>query len=324
MDPDPEPPDPPTIIIRFSTASLPDLPLALPPPPPSQHAATTTTTTAAALAQLIRARLPPPASRARLRLIRAGAVLAPLAPVRLPRAAVNGSATGGAAAAAAAAAAAGPEFILCAVGEALSPAELSAEARRAALPARLPRDDEDDDDDEYEEEEVEGQQVGGAGAPAPLGFDALLAQGVPRDEVERMRDALAARAAYSSAPRGGRPQPSSSAVARAREERWLAAPGRPATLLVGGDDDDDGGEWDWDGGAGLEDAAAAAGRSLDDAVAGALAGFLFPPAAWAGARDDGDGDAAWSRRRQVAALAGLLANVLFAAFRAMSARWEGT
>jgi hypothetical protein len=43
-----------------------------------------------------------------------------------------------------------------------------------------------------------------------------------------------------------------------------------------------------------------------------------------GAREDADGDAVWARRRQVTVIAGLLANVLFAVFRGMSSRWEGT
>jgi hypothetical protein len=304
MPPALEPPDPPpSIIVRFSTASLPDLPLTLPPPPPDDERGQPTPTTAAALAQRIRARLPAasPAARARLRLVHAGRVLAPRAP--LPRAVVAGRPR-----------AARPGFVLCAVGGPLSPAELAEEARRAALPAEAP------DGAEREAEAGGGEPP----PPPPLGFDALLAQGVPRAEVERMRgDLAAAAAARPSSPAGAR-SAGDPAAARAREERWLASAGRPAALPLGAGDDADG--WDWDAPDRGRDAAAA--RALDDAVAGALAGFLWPPAAWVGARggaaDGGEGGGVWSRRGRVAALAGLLANLLFAVFRALSARWEGT
>jgi hypothetical protein len=205
--------------------------------------------------------------------------------------------------------------VLCAVGAPLTPEELAEEARRAALPPADPSCAEPSSPRAAaaEADGGRGEELlrGGGG---PLGFDALLAQGVPRAEVERMRADLLAAADPSSRSAAVAAAAGPAAV-RAREERWLASSGREAALLAGGGED-----WDWDeGDGGGHDAAA--GRALDDGAVGALAGFLWPPAAWVGARGEGGG--AWSRRRQAAAVAGLLANVLFAVFRAMSARWEG-
>lgn len=274
------------LTIRFST-STPDLTIALPSP---------STTTALTLKRTLRAQLPDPLNHARLRFIHSGKVVADTTslsrslsvtlpppsdgdksakakgklPVRDPAARV---------------------YIHCALGDALTPAELADEAKAAvdadaALLASTP---------------PMGMGMGEGGAtrnestttPAPRGFDRLLTAGFTTAEVGALRSQFLAIQSHTHTPDTMPTGPELLAL----EERWLD---NGSDAAAGG------------GGGGDEDADVG---GLEDMLWGNLIGFFWPIGAmmWL-MREEG----IWSRRRQIAVLSGFLVNLTFGFLRVMN------
>jgi DUF2407 C-terminal domain len=129
----------------------------------------------------------------------------------------------------------------------------------------------------------------------PLGFDRLREQDWTADDIASLRATFLVRLARSHAPHN---MPAGEEL-RALEDQWL-----DSTEM---------------GGVGVvdeEDEAAA----LDDRLWGSMMGFFWPPALILGARGHGG---AWSERRRLAVVLGVLINLLFGVLRATTGRWDG-
>ncbi|MCJ1280810.1 hypothetical protein MMC26_000127 [Xylographa opegraphella] len=273
------------LIVRFPS-SLPDLPLTVASP---------STKTALNLNLLIRPHLPPTLSASRLRLIHSGAVLPPTTPLatslRLPTIppppprTVKGKA---------------PVYlppsqtlyIHCSLSDALSPAELEAEAvkanslRKSPSPVPFTQD--------VGSSIPSPSQQSTSTSPAPLGFDRLLSAGLTPAEIGALRSQFLAIQAHTHTP----DTMPSAAEMRILEDRWIDNTSTAAT----GPLDGAGGFVDEEGGAG----------GLDDILWGNVMGFFWPVGAvvW-GFREEG----VWSKRRQIAVLTGLLVNVAFSVLK---------
>ncbi|MCJ1400275.1 hypothetical protein MMC11_003479 [Xylographa trunciseda] len=273
------------LIVRFPS-SLPDLPLTISSP---------STTTALNLNLLIRPHLPQKLSASRLRLIHSGAVLPPTAPLtkslRLPAILPPPPHT-----------AKGKApiylppvqtlYIHCSLSDALSTAELDAEAAEAASlrkspsPVPFTRD--------ANSSTPSSSHGPTSTTPAPLGFDRLLSAGLSPTEIGALRSQFLAIQAHTHTP----DTMPSAAEMRILEDRWIDNTSTAAT----GSLDGTGGFVDEEGGAG----------SLDDILWGNVMGFFWPVGAvvW-GFREEG----VWSKRRQIAVLTGLLVNVAFSVLK---------
>ncbi|KAK5131506.1 hypothetical protein LTR08_000900 [Meristemomyces frigidus] len=285
------PPTPLALVLRFSTAH-PDVLLAVPHP----H-----TTTGLALKQLLRARLDAPAATSRLRLIHAGKVLPDaaalagslhVAPPPPPRDAAPASAKAqGKQPVRDTPAAPSRVYIHCALGDALTPAELAAEAQEAEAA------DEALLDATAIATLTTTDNASPTTTPAPRGFDRLLHAGFTAPEIATLRTQFRAIQSHSHTPDT---MPSGAALL-ALEERWLDA-SSPA-----------GGGAEAAGGGGALEAEDAGG--LEDMLYGNLIGFFWPVGAlgWL-MREQG----VWSRRKQIAVLSGFLVNLTFGGLRFMA------
>lgn len=278
------------LVIRFSTSN-PDIILTIEKPP---------TTTCVSLKQQIRSHLDAPASESRLRLIHAGKVLQdnaalsaslnvvlppptayddenksekakgkqPVRDVKIPVARV---------------------YIHCSIGDALTPIELSTEAKAAqeadaALASKT-----------QPSMTTEGAENASTTTPAPHGFDRLLTAGFTAAEVATLRTQFLAIQAHTHTP----DTMPTGAELLALEEQWLDNTTNPST--AGAEDT---------GGFGAEDAG-----GLEDMLWGNLIGFFWPVGAmfWL-MREDG----VWTKRRQIAVLSGFLVNLCFGFLRVMN------
>ena len=293
---------PPTaldLVVRFSTSN-PDLAL---------NVVNADSTTALALKQQIRSRLETPASTNKLRLIHAGKVLPDTAALSKslnaalppPPSGNDGDRKSDKAKGklpvkdARIAPPAARVYIHCSIGDALTPSELSSEAKAAleadaalisktatvTIPAAASA--------------TQDGKESTTTTPAPRGFDRLLTAGFTPAEVAALRTQFLAIQAHTHTPDT---MPTGSALL-ALEERWLDNTSNPTT--AGSEDT---------GGFGSEDAG-----GLEDMLYGNLMGFFWPVGAmfWL-MREEG----VWTRRRQIAVLSGFLVNVMFGMLRVMN------
>ncbi|MCJ1288603.1 hypothetical protein MMC34_000131 [Xylographa carneopallida] len=273
------------LIVRFPS-SLPDLPLTVSSP---------STTAALNLNLLIRPYLPPTLSASRLRLIHSGAVLPPTTPIskslRLPTVPPPPPPT--------------PKgkapvylppvqtlYIHCSLSDALSSAELEAEATQAASLRKSPSPVSSTQDGSSSVSSSSSAST--STHSAPLGFDRLLSAGLTPTEIGALRSQFLTIQAHTHTP----DTMPSAAEMRILEDRWIDNTSSAAT----GPLDGAGGFVDEEGGAG----------SLDDILWGNVIGFFWPVGAvvW-GFREEG----VWSKRRQIAVLTGLLVNVAFSVLK---------
>ncbi|KAK4547914.1 hypothetical protein LTR36_010633 [Oleoguttula mirabilis] len=287
------------LVIRFSTSN-PDVILTTNAP---------NSTTGLSLKQQLRAHLDAPASESRLRLIHSGKVLQDtvalsqsLNVTRHPPPRDNDSKS---------AKAKGKQpdrdtktatprvYIHCSIGDALTPAELTAEAKQAqeadsallsttahSLTINTPAN--------------AAETPATTTTPAPRGFDRLLTAGFTHPEVATLRTQFLAIQAHTHTPDT---MPTGPALL-ALEEHWLDS-GSSATGTAGAGEDTVVGGFD----AG-EDAG-----GLEDMLYGNLIGFFWPVGAmcWL-MREEG----VWSRRKQIAVLSGFLVNLTFGFLRIMN------
>jgi hypothetical protein len=311
------------LIIRF-TASIPDLPL----PIPSPH-----TTTTLSLKQLIRTNLPETHASSRLRLIYAGKVLGDTSPLsvslRLPpppqppregtynehgpgskskgKQPIRQVSTPTEEERIEAQRVAKKYYIHCSLGDALSPADLDAEATSAqaseialqkqyesAQPSTSPRRPSSG----ISEQDGGRRRGSSTTTSAPQGFDRLLNSGFTAQEVASLRSHFQTNLSYTHTPDT---MPSFSEM-RAMEDRWLDSTATdPSPALAGG-----GEEAGWGAGFTVEEG------GLDDMLWGYLTGFFWPLGAlvW-GFREEG----VWPRRRQLAVVMGVVLNAAFGFMR---------
>ena len=312
---------PTSLIIRFAT-SHPDLPLSVADP---------ALATPLSLLPRIRAALPDPYAAARIRLIYAGRTLPPTAALaaalRLPapdpfRAAARPASPTGKAPTGKgpirhdaeprppAARDAPPLYIHAAFAGApatdatarLAPAELAAERDAAArsVTALLPHRSRDDSSPH---DAGTGDQPLASTAPAPQGFDRLLAAGLTGGEVAQLRAQFVARLAHTRTPE----EMPGAAELRAMEEAWLDADAGAEAAGGGGATNGGGAGGRWGLGGADEESA-----GLEDMLWGNVLGFFWPVGAvvWA-MREEG----VWSRRRQMAIVTGLLVNAVMSLMR---------
>ncbi|KAF2464970.1 uncharacterized protein BDR25DRAFT_296194 [Lindgomyces ingoldianus] len=306
------------LIIRFAT-SIPDLPLSITAP---------RTTTTLSLKQLIRPNLPHAHASSRLRLIYAGKVLTDAAPLstslRIPPplpprdGAYNehgpGSKSKGKQPVRESPAegegadtqhhGAQRYYIHCSLGDALSPADLVAEAAGAqnaeiALQKQYQTS--------HPSSTLRRSSTSGANAgrrrgsstttPAPQGFDRLLASGFTAPEVATLRSQFQTNLSYTHTP-DTMPSPTEM---RAMEDRWLDSTATDPSPALTGDT-----ETGWGAGLTVEEG------GLDDMLYGYLTGFFWPLGAliW-GFREEG----VWPRRRQLAVVMGVVLNAAFGFLR---------
>ncbi|KAL9089060.1 MAG: hypothetical protein Q9165_005873 [Trypethelium subeluteriae] len=344
------------LIVRFAT-STPDLPLLI-----SSPGSTTTLT----LKQIIRAHLPSPASSNRLRLIYAGkvlpdtaflssALLIPSPPPRSdPDVPVDKRALSGSYGGEKTNKSKGKEpirdedntknlklestraipriYVHCSVGDALSPAELEAEAHAAVSSNHSPR-----------RSSVSTSQpkpsISHVTIPSPaslhsetqpLGFDRLLSASFTREDVASLRAQFLALQQYTHTPDT---MPQGNAL-RLLEERWLdsEAFGPPTggsnEHQSGNRGSDNGGATSVMEGGGIAGAGSANGggggwgpgvgagfgedSGLEDMLIGNLMGFFWPLGAlcWL-LREEG----VWTQRRQIAVFTGMVVNAAFGFWR---------
>ncbi|PGH27268.1 hypothetical protein AJ80_00978 [Polytolypa hystricis UAMH7299] len=317
------------LTIRFS-ASIPDMPLEIPNP---------TTATGASLKQLIRTGLPKALSLHRLRLIYAGKALEDSIPLS------TALKLGGASSSASPGRSnrtpspvldsrdkgkvplRGPSqqriYIHCSIGDIiLSPADLAAEARLAAIANEEHDVDEGFDTSPFgagagatgqpgpsSSRSPAGRQVEGQDesttttTPAPRGFDRLLSSGFSVAEVSALRSQFLALQSLTHTP----DTMPSGAELRRLEDRWM--------------DEDSGGGLDGaaGGGAGItnNDATGTNGvaAGLNDMLWGCVMGFFWPVGCglWL-IREEG----VWSWRKGLAVFVGVVVNLGFGAVRVMN------
>ena len=305
------------LIIRFTTTSIPDLPL-FPSP---------TTTPLFLLHTHIRPHLPVSLSTHPLRLISRGALLPltlPLATsLRLPKSYDDGDGEKGKGWDAEAAGnnkgkakqpPSEPLYIHCSIGPTpLSASALAAEraAVKAAHPLSLATDAPSLQHADYEHmAEVAATAAAGLSpslatptttttttttTPAPLGFDRLLSAGLTPAEITSLRSQFLALQAQTHTPDT---MPSAPQL-RLLEERWLDSGPSPSGGIWA---DTTTGEFEEDG----------EGGALEDMLWGNLLGFFWAVggAVWM-VREEG----VWSRRRVVAVVTGVVVNVAFGCWR---------
>ena len=309
------------LIIRFS-APIPDLSLSVPLP---------MLTPTLSLKQLIRSHLPPDHASARLRLIYAGKVLTDTAPLstslRLPppppprdgvhdEHGLSGKGKGKQSIrnpptveyGTTAPHEAKKYYIHCSLGDVLTPAELDSEAVLARnIEISLKSQYEASQGSTDHRRSSSGAQSNSSNAnkrrgssitaPAPQGFDRLLASGFTAQEVASLRSHFQTNLSFTHTP-DTMPSP---AEMRVLEDRWLDSTATdPSPALTG---EADAG---WGAGFAVEEG------GLDDMLWGYMTGFFWPLGAliW-GFREDG----VWSRRRQLAVVMGVLINAIFGFMR---------
>lgn len=315
------------LIIRF-TASIADLPLTI------DHPRTTTTLS---LKGLIRQHLPQTLSSNRLRLIHAGKVLPDPAPLSSSLNLNNSNARHvapsphnkgkGKEPVRGESSDTGPPpvriYIHCSIGDGLTAAELSTEAREATeLEEKLARSltSRRQSSTGTLAEAASGwlrasglpgfaptnppSGGGGAGSnastttPAPRGFDRLASTGFTQGDIASLRNVFRAHLAHTHTPDT---MPHGDALL-ALEDRWLDSSANEDGSGAGFG----GGGGSGGGGGGFDDDAE--GSALDDMFWGNVFGFFWPIGAivW-GFREDG----VWTRRRAIAVFTGLCVNLVF-------------
>ena len=272
------------ITVRFTT-SIPDLLLDIPDPDE---------TTVVSLKHLIRSQLDPPTSKHRFRLIHSGKLLKdddhlsavlniPLPPPRAPDPKGKGKA----------AEAPPPRvYINCSIGDALSPAELSAEAIAATASSTKSKKG---------REAIHDSKNGIASkstAPAPRGFDRLLSAGFSPAEVNQLRMQFLSIQSNIHTP-DTMPSPS---TLRRMEDAWIDDNAGNTGAGAG-----DGGFDFGDDGLG--------GGALDDLLWGNMMGFLWPLGCIGWIIREGG---VWSRRRQIAVFTGFVLSITFGMLRVVS------
>lgn len=266
------------LIIRFTHSSLPDLPLSASP----------STTPLSLLHNHIRPHLPPSLSSHPLRLISRGALLPPNNPLatslRLPPAYAEEAGKGKEKAREQ-----DPVYVHCSIGEGTLSADALA-AERAAADAATRAGLATGEEAEHGDEAL--RQKDRIPDPPPQGFDRLLSAGLTPAEIASLRSQFLALQAHTHTP-DTMPSPTSM---RALEERWL-----DAGAGGGGGADAGSGEEEGDG-----------GGALEDMLWGNVLGFFWAVggAVWL-MREEG----VWSRRRQVAVVMGVLANMAVGVWR---------
>ncbi|KAH8687702.1 DUF2407 C-terminal domain-containing protein [Tricladium varicosporioides] len=273
------------ITVRFTT-SIPDLLVDIADPQ---------ATSVIALKHLIRSRLEPPTSNHRLRFIHSGKLLkdddilsavlrVPSPPPRMLDPKGKGK---------------GPElpparvYINCSIGDALTSAELSAEAFAATTSSNKPQKALDN-----------GTKNGSPSrpatttTPAPRGFDRLLSGGFTPAEVNQLR--LQFRSIQESI-HTSETMPSPDTLRR-MEDAWIDdnAGGTGAGAGTGGFDFGDDG---------------LGGGALDDLLWGNLMGFLWPLGCVGWMIQEGG---VWSGRRKIAVFTGFMLSLTFGMLRVMS------
>ncbi|KAH0543937.1 hypothetical protein FGG08_001838 [Glutinoglossum americanum] len=272
------------LTIRFST-SAPDLPLTIPSPQ---------TKTPLFLKQRIRLLRPAETSTRRLRLFHAGktlqdtvpladalrSVFPPLLPPPPPRQRhVDPKGKGKAREAEESP----PQqqqqdtiFLSCSVGDELTPAELTAEQTAASTPSAT----------------TTTTNATPPPPPQPRGFDRLLTAGFTPAEVAQLRAQFEQLQSYSYTP----DTMPGAAEMRLLEDRWIDESVAPGGI----------------GGGVGEDEIGVPSGGYEDMLLGTMVGFFWPLGAvvWL-LREEG----VWSKRRQMAVVAGMLVNVAFSVLR---------
>ncbi|KAH6683147.1 DUF2407 C-terminal domain-containing protein [Halenospora varia] len=273
------------ITVRFTT-SIPDLLVDIADPQG---------TSVIALKHLIRGRLEPPTSNHRLRFIHSGKLLkdddilsavlrVPSPPPRVPDPKGKGKA---------------PElppdrvYINCSIGDALSSAELSAEALAATTSTNKSRKALDNG-----AKDSSPSRPATTTTPAPRGFDRLLSGGFTPAEVNQLR--LQFRSIQESI-HTSETMPSPDTLRR-MEDAWIDdnAGGNGAGSGTGGFDFGDDG---------------LGGGALDDLLWGNLIGFLWPLGCIGWMIQEGG---VWSGRRKIAVFTGFMLSLTFGMLRVMS------
>lgn len=264
----------PQLTIRFSTP-LPDLHLPLP-------YASAATTTVAALKQHIRANLPAMQRAHGLRLIASGRLLAD-----------DGASIATALRLRLEPSLPPPErlFVHASVAEdPLDAAALAAEVALAVVAPAKPGGGRGSDDGRAGDGDVSARASASAStSPAPRGFDRL---GLPAADTAALRSQHRALVAARHTPAD---MPDGAALLRL-EDAWVDSGSSAASAGVGAgatDDDDD------------------ASAALDDALYGAVMGFLWPLGAAVVGLRSGEDNGVWSRRRRGAVWVGVGVNVAF-------------
>lgn len=193
------------------------------------------------------------------------------------------------------------------MGDALSITELEAEARAAHISETVLQKQYEPiqpshrrtSSDAISNEGGSGRRGSSSTAPAPQGFDRLLASGFTAQEVATLRSQFHTNIAYTHTP-DTMPSP---AELRAMEDRWLDSAATDPSPALGATADAEAG---WGAGFTVEEG------GLDDMLLGYLTGFFWPLGAFVwGFREDG----VWPRRRQLAVVMGVLLNCLFGFLR---------
>jgi hypothetical protein len=279
----PEASTPLRVTVRFTT-SIPDLLLDIPDP---------NETTVISLKHLIRSQLEAPTSKHRFRLIHSGKLLKdddplsavlkiPPPPPRAPDPKGKGKAIE-------------PlpprVYINCSIGDALSAAELSAEASAATASSNKSKERDTSSD----------RKDGSASqstAPAPRGFDRLLSGGFTPAEVNQLRLQFLSIQSNIHTP-DTMPSPE---TLRRMEDAWIDdnAGNTGARAGEGGFDFGDDG---------------LGGGALDDLLWGNIMGFLWPLGCIGWIIREGG---VWSRRRQIAVFTGFVLSITFGMLRVVS------
>ena len=279
----PNPPTPLRVTVRFTT-SIPDLLLDISDPGE---------TTAIALKHLIRSKLEDPTNKHRFRLIHSGKLLKdddllsavlkiPSPPPRVPDPKGKGKAVE-------------PPpprvYINCSIGDALSTAELSAEAVAATAASNKPKERDTSSD------RKDGSPLQTT-VPAPRGFDRLLSGGFSPAEVNQLRLQFLSIQSNIHTP-DTMPSPD---TLRRMEDAWIddnAGTTGAAAGEGGFDFGDDG----------------LTGGALDDLLWGNIMGFLWPLGCIGWIIREGG---VWSRRRQIAVFTGFVLSLTFGMLRQLS------
>jgi hypothetical protein len=277
-------PKPLLITVRFTT-SIPDLLLDISSP---------NETSVIALKHIIRSKLDPPTSKHRFRFIHGGKLLKdddilgtvlkiPPAPPRTPDPKGKGKAVEEPPA---------RVYINCSIGDALTSAELSAEALAAAASSNKSR--------KKRETKTESKlaSIQTTTTPAPRGFDRLLSGGFTPAEVNQLRLQFLSIQSNIHTP-DTMPSPS---TLRRMEDAWIddnAGNAGAGTGESGFDFGDDG----------------LGGGALDDLLWGNIMGFLWPLGCLGWIIREGG---VWSRRRQIAVFTGFVLSLTFGMLRVVS------
>ena len=183
-------------------------------------------------------------------------------------------------------------YINCSIGDALSAAELSAEATAATASLKKSKKERDTSSDRKD------GKVAHSTAPAPRGFDRLLSGGFTPAEVNQLRLQFLSIQSNIHTP-DTMPSPE---TLRRMEDAWIDDNAGNAGAGAG-----EGGFDFGDDGLG--------GGALDDLLWGNIMGFLWPLGCIGWIIREGG---VWSRRRQIAVFTGFVLSITFGMLRVVS------